>query len=215
MKNSLITSTFILTSVMLTSCGTSTETASISEDSSLAEIETVAAAETNEYCFDFYDYFESDEFAGCFDSTTIELNPLRLEYDMTNAYIGTPYQIADYDSNGEFTLSGNLDFPVMSENNVAAIINGFVREDGGYGGGAGISYSKELNEILTSGKQYAMITTEDRKVGFAISEDDELHLLYDYTYSDETDLSPDITFEEASKFGNVISLESLTTKVYP
>lgn len=205
MNRSIKTTLFILAISLLFGCSSE----ALRKESAVSENETAPAYEQ---LFDIDDIFASDSFTNIFRSVIAdESYP---EYDLSEAYIGTPYLTACYDSNGVYSTLEWLSSPLICNDKVITLISTTYRDDGTYDCGADPSCADKLNELIENGKEYVIVFRPEN-ICFAISEDNELHLLYDYTYSDETDLSPDITFEEASKFGNVISLESLTTKVYP
>lgn len=208
---------FILALAALTGCGTENGTASTPEESSANDTNVAEEEIRTELNAD--DILASEEFESAFHAVTDpeSADALGIEADMSDAYIGTPFYYANMNADGTFSMDDSLHFLVMKDGSVTALIHFSIQDNGAYdySTSGAADFGDKVNELISTGTQYAMVIAEDGEVGFAVSEDDELHLIYDYTYSDETDLSPDITFEEARKFGSVISLESLTTQVYP
>lgn len=127
---------------------------------------------------------------------------LQIGRDMTNAYPGMPFRAAGLEADGTAALiEKNVYFPVICDQEAVALLQ---MGDGSQG--ASISFAPELTAYLQNGGKAAIVISGGAV--YAIGEDDSAVLLTETP--GEASAAPALTFEEASGFNNVVSLDSLT-----
>lgn len=201
--------------VLFTSCGT--DSTEFAEQSSTYTTETtLQTTETSfeDYVWDISDVISDDGFKSTFEITVIEDDWIESGMDLTEAYVGTPYQLAVITDDGNLKPYNTLmRFPVVCNDTIVAGINVRIKEDG-YGYGSGEYNMKKISEILNDGQKYALLSVMDTGYLYAFSENNDIICIN----SGDTDENPVVysfTYSDVNKYNNVISKDMLTTKIYP
>ncbi len=148
-----------------------------------------------------YNILEADGFKASLNRLTSPERQLQINKDLSNAYIGGPFQVAWMDQNGTLSEDNTVYFPLIHNRRAEAFI--LLKGDGCY---REMNAFELLNNLLVTGKAIALVYNNGSF--YAISEDNEVTLLMETP--GEASITPALTFAEAAQFNNVVSLESLT-----
>lgn len=197
-----------LLSMGMFSCGSINNESEAEPALASSEITT----ENSDEDIDYEDYdvmcsnvFDSDEFCSAYNVASDSSDIIGTGNLIKSPIVGKPFMFANVKEDMSLEQGKTLYIPILIDDRK---VNSFVTVkylDGEYHYSSGEYYAKEFSELLQTKKKFAVVIGGNI-VG--IDEDNEHYLLMECTWEPNT-IAPELTFEEASKYNNVVSYDDI------